>query len=646
MVCKVKMGSYPNFTNGVQWTISGNGDHGMEHNDAVESWEITGCENSSVVFYEHGDHNRRQQAHVLTNGKYQRYNESKWINSHGPYASPLNGISAAKIQSPGGESLVNGGKINAIIDIPDGQGPHAQESSTVDNWDNYLKPNQDHNLSNHCPGATWKAWQHAKTADKPSKALCQWKITENNMASLASSNETHVKGKYNTIINRVCNAIKNDTPNFKTGRANNETCWDLVSTQDFMKDYCFKADDKKSNDPLCSKSSLGDSYEILATEYCAANPDDPFCGCYNVVTNKCKSEEIDKEIKRLEDARKPIEGVRYVWFGFDDKIEYLNIAQIEVYSGGVNIVKDIDDSKVTVGSTYETSDNKYVSDHLFDGNYDTIYHSGLEAGWKTTSNKRYNLQNLKGQYVSLGSGADVSYNAELGDDEDASVADCKKVCASLPKCKSTLYDKRGKSCHMLSATTADTSTLSNTNNDIIEKIGDSQHNYVKIDLGKDYTIDSVKIFNRKSCGSKEANNICNDRWAGSFVKLLRSNGSLIKASEKVVGDYKQGGERVISFFDNGVGAANAKSLIPGCKITVPIRRTLNNLPPSIPQAALDGADKCWGNVCGPLNEIGGDNFVPENTIVAGGICSKSMTICNVDLRADILQDSEINIEQK
>src|SRR6056300_203576 len=282
MVCKVKMGSYPNFTDGVQWTISGNGNHGMEHDNAVESWEITGCENSSVVFYEHGDHNQRQQAHVLTNGKYQIYNAAQWINSHGPYAGPLSGISAAKIQSPGGESLTNGGKINAIIDIPDGQGPRAQESSTVDNWDNYLKPNQDHGLSEHCPGATWKAWQHAKTADKPAKALCQWKITENNMASLAASNETHVKGKYNTIINRVCNAIKNDKPDFKTGRANNETCWDLVSTQDFMKDYCFK-ENRMSDNPLCSKSSLGDSYDILATEYCVANPDKEFCKCYNVV---------------------------------------------------------------------------------------------------------------------------------------------------------------------------------------------------------------------------------------------------------------------------------------------------------------------------------------------------------------------------
>jgi len=284
MVCKVKMGTYPNFTQGEQWTISGNGDHGMKYNDRVESWEITGCENSSVVFYEHGDHNRHQQANALTNGKYTKYNESKWINSHGPYASDVNGVSAAKIQSPGGESLVNDGKINATIDIPDGQGPvgGGSKNQMWDNWNNYLKPNQDHGLSDHCPGATWKAWQHAKTADKPAKALCQWKIEENAMSSLAASDKTHVKSVYNTIINRVCNAIKYDSPNFKTGKGN-ETCWDFVKTQDYMRDYCFKeGKNRMSQDPLCSKSSLGNSYEILAKEYCENNPDKDFCGCYNV----------------------------------------------------------------------------------------------------------------------------------------------------------------------------------------------------------------------------------------------------------------------------------------------------------------------------------------------------------------------------
>jgi len=463
------------------------------------------------------------------------------------------------------------------------------------------------------------------------------------------------KAMFNEIVNDYCDRADRLNDKVTSGSGDDSTCRGFSNAKALAKDYCIQGDKIKTDTMLCTKEtdSLGPTlYDELAAKYCEANPIDPFCGCYNVVTNKCKSEDIDKEIKRLEDGRKPIEGVRYVWYGFDNKIEYLNIAQIEVYSGGKNIVKNIDDSKVTVGSNLETTDGtKYPKNQMFDGNYDTYYHSGIEAGWKTISNTIYNIQNLTDKFVSIGDGADIAYNAQLGGwrrsvDEGgvsrwaqnvASVADCKKVCASLPKCKSTLYDKIGKSCHMLSATTADTSTLSNTNTDIIEKIGDSQHNYVKIDLGKDYTIDSVKIFNRKSCGG------CNDRWAGSFVKLLDSSGNLIKASEKVVGDYKQGGERIISFFDNGVGAANAKSLIPGCKITVPIRRTLMDLPRKY-SAALDGTDKCWGNVCAPLNDAGTDNFVPEGAV--DDICRKSITICSIDLKADNLQGSEINIEQK
>ena len=193
---------------------------------------------------------------------------------------------------------------------------------------------------------------------------------------------------------------------------------------------------------------------------------------------------------------------------------------------------------------------------------------------------------------------------------------------------------------MTSSTPGGTSTASSTGYDIIEKIGDTFYNYVKIDLGKEYTIDQVKVFNRKSCGSKEDNNICNDRWAGSYVKLLRSNGSLIKASERVVGDHKQGGERVITFFDNDVGAAKAKLTIPGCKTTVPIRRTLTDLPRKY-SAALDGTDKCWGNVCA---STGGDKYVPEGTIDA--ICNKSLTICNVDLSTGDLEGSDVTIEQK
>ena len=153
-----------------------------------------------------------------------------------------------------------------------------------------------------------------------------------------------------------------------------------------------------------------------------------------------------------------IDGVNSVWYGFKGKIEYLNIAQIEVYSNGVNIVKNKKSvSRVTVGSTYETADNKYGPDNLFDGNYDSIYHSAL-------------------------------------------------------------------------------------------KFRREQVNYVKIDFDKRYTIDSVKIFNRKSCGSAEANNICNDRWAGTYVALHQHNPwKLLAQTPLIVGDHKENGVRVKTF---------------------------------------------------------------------------------------------------
>ena len=497
-----------------------------------------------------------------------------------------------------------------------------------------------------CPGgdAYWKnainpeisCVYNVKTGDK----LGRIRTLHSEIKNSSIPNDPR-KAMFENIATKYCDRADRLDDRIKSAGDGVSTCRAFSDAKKMAKDHCEKGDRIKTDTVYCTNEddSLGPTlYDELASKYCDANPNDPFCGCYNVVTNKCKGEDIDKEIKKLEDGRKGIDGVRYVWYGFNDKNEYLNIAQIEVYSDGVNIVKDIDDSKVTVGS--HGYKDTYQKKQMFDGNYDNFYHSGLEVGWKTTSNKRYDWQKIK--YVSVGYGADSRSNAELGGDDpgdDVSQDYCKKKCAKLPKCKSTLYNKTDKSCHMTSSTPGGTSTASSTNHNIIEKIGDTYHNYVKIDLGKEYTIDQVKVFNRQSCG---ANGECNDRWAGSFVKLLRSNGGLIKASERVVGDHKQGGERVKTFFDNGVGAAKAKANIPGCKITVPIRRTLTDLPRKY-SAALDGADKCWGNVC---TSKGGETFVPKNAIVAGGICSKSMTICNVDLRVDNLQDSEINIEQK
>ena len=461
------------------------------------------------------------------------------------------------------------------------------------------------------------------------------------------------KAMFDKIATKYCDRADRLDDRIKSAGDSVSTCRAFSDAKKMAKDHCEKGDNIKIDTVYCTNEddSLGPTlYDELASKYCDANPNDPFCGCYNVVTNKCKGEDIDKEIKKLEDGRKPIEGVRYVWYGFDDKDEYLNIAQIEVYSGGVNIVKDIDGSKVTVGSRYDNNTG-YAPDNLFDGNYDTMYHSGKDVNintvpkgeplnWETITGKKYSSRTMSREkrYINASTGAEKSFSSDA-EIKNTNVDGCKTQCEKFDTCKSIImYDD---SCYLTSTTTTETVPYATTGEgSIIQKKGG--YNFVKIDLGKEYTVDEVKVFNRKSCGSKESNNICNDRWAGSYVKLLGSNGSLIKASEKVVGDHKEGGVRVKTFFDNGVAAAKAKLTIPGCKITVPIRRTLTDLPRKY-SAALDGKDKCWGNVC---TSKGGETFVPTNAIVPGGICSSSMTICNVDLRAGNLQDSEINIEQK
>ena len=563
--CEIRLWEHPNYT-GERWksfnSSKSQGDSWI--NDRDSSAKTYGnCKNTSYLVFEHP--NYTGYAYILGEGDNIPHLHDG--NSHG------------KGKGSGGRDhrwYKRGDRMNAVqrIDIPaqnKNEGrmrqditiygkrvdwkPHewghipaitkASDAGDSDQWLTSPSPGQ-YEKGKPCPGgdAYWKGFQkvscvyNVKTGDK----LGRLRTLHREQKDSTISNDPR-KDMYDKLVTDYCDRADRLDDRVSSESGNASKCRSIVDAKKMAKDYCEKGDKIKTDATLCTNESdsLGPTlYDELASKYCDANPNDPFCGCYNVVTNKCKGEDIDKEIKKLEAGRKPIEGVRYVWYGFDNKTEYLNIGQIEVYSGGKNIVKDIPGVYVTVNSEYGDGTN-YRKNQLFDGNYISMYHS-----------------------------------------------------AGKP------------------------------------------NDWIKIDLGKEYTIDEVKVFNRHSCGS------CNERWAGSYVKLLDSSGNLIKASERVVGDHKEGGERVITFFDNGVGAAKEKLTIPGCKITVPIRRTLTDLPRKY-SAALDGADKCWGNVC---TSKGGETFVPTNAIVAGGICSKSMTICNVDLRADNLQDSEINIEQK
>ena len=436
--------------------------------------------------------------------------------------------------------------------------PHILRSSDAGDSDQWIT--SQNNKGKACPGgdAYWKGFQkiscvyNVKTGDK----LGRLRTLHSEIKNAGSGDPR--KAMFDKIATRYCDRADRLNDRITSGSGDDSTCRGFSNAKALAKDYCKNGDKIKTDTMLCTKEndSLGPTlYDQLASKYCDANPDDPFCGCYNVVKNKCRGEEIDKEIKRLEDGRKPIEGVRYVWFGFDNRKDYLNITQIEVFSGKdskgvpINILRktladgsEVPNPAVTITASSTHSSGQYGPDKLNDGNYVSIYHS--ETG--------------------------------------------------------------------------------------------HQSDHILVDLGKSTTIDSIKVWNRQPCD----NHGCEKRWRGAFIKLKNSDGVEIKRSERIVGDHMEDGKRVKTFFDNGVAAAKEKLNLPGCKITVPIRRTLTDLPRKY-SAALDGTDKCWGNVC---TSKGGETFVPEGTI--DSLCSKSMTICNVDLSTGDLENSDVTIEQK
>jgi len=122
---------------------------------------------------------------------------------------------------------------------------------------------------------------------------------------------------------------------------------------------------------------------LEARKWCESNRGDIRCKCLNVqeggtnFINHCKG-------KYNVVAGKP--KARFVWFGFDNKQDYLNIGQIEVFSGKdaegvpINVLrKTNEDGSVVpnpaISFTASSSSQTYGTGHLNDGNYVSIYHS-------------------------------------------------------------------------------------------------------------------------------------------------------------------------------------------------------------------------------------------------------------------------------
>ena len=99
------------------------------------------------------------------------------------------------------------------------------------------------------------------------------------------------KSMYMDLVNKYCNKATRLNDVVSSDTSNNK-CRNIVNAIEQAKSYCKIGDNIATDNTFCTKEELGtDNYNELAKEYCEANPDKDFCACYNVLNNKCLTEE-------------------------------------------------------------------------------------------------------------------------------------------------------------------------------------------------------------------------------------------------------------------------------------------------------------------------------------------------------------------
>jgi len=118
--------------------------------------------------------------------------------------------------------------------------------------------------------------------------------TSTGIREFADKLSEYTHAGYATLWTNAKNDYCSDFSHYLDKVRGDETCKSLDEHGNLIKDYCGLGDNITKTE--CGKNSLTnyghlDIYNDLAKEYCEANPDKDFCACYNVLNNKCLTEE-------------------------------------------------------------------------------------------------------------------------------------------------------------------------------------------------------------------------------------------------------------------------------------------------------------------------------------------------------------------
>ena len=118
--------------------------------------------------------------------------------------------------------------------------------------------------------------------------------TSSGIKEFASKLSGYSHTGYTTLWTNAKNDYCSDFSHYLDKVRGEETCKSLDEHGKLIKEYCGLRDNITKTE--CGKNSLKDYghldiYNELAKNYCEANPGKDFCGCYNVLNNKCLTEE-------------------------------------------------------------------------------------------------------------------------------------------------------------------------------------------------------------------------------------------------------------------------------------------------------------------------------------------------------------------
>ena len=177
-----------------------------------------------------------------------------------------------------------------------------------------------------CPGAISATYTSALKPDRHIDTMlkCVYpKIDDTVLRAMSAAMEDGetMGARYDTWYAAATDYCNNPTtdPTLKIN-TKNETCAQTFANNGLAAAYCGTGDNMAAHPTICSVTDLtAPVYDQLGNAFCAANPENPWCGCYNVINKTCTANPMGSGCASLVASREIMAGQGMDTTVFDQK---------------------------------------------------------------------------------------------------------------------------------------------------------------------------------------------------------------------------------------------------------------------------------------------------------------------------------------